>query len=172
MDAVAARQEDLAICRYPFEDQPDRRRLLARRTMVAYTSTDSTKTTVYVQPFPPTGAKYELLARGADGPHEVTWSADDKELFYNPRPGRIRGCHRHQAADICVQLSHGRAEIVHARPSQRATRVRRHSGRQVHRCGGGGTAPSATGLAQTVAAQMKINVVLNWFEELKQRVPR
>ena len=35
-----------------------------------------------------------------------------------------------------------------------------------------GTAPSATGLAQTVAAQMKINVVLNWFEELKQRVPR
>ena len=35
-----------------------------------------------------------------------------------------------------------------------------------------GSAPAAGGLAQTIATQMKVNVVLNWFEELRQRVPR
>ena len=42
---------------------------------------------VYVQPFPPTGAKYQVYAKDSDGGHHVLWSPDSKELFYNPRPG-------------------------------------------------------------------------------------
>ena len=56
---------------------------------VAYTSTERGTTTIYVQPFPATGAKYQLFAKGADSPHEVVWSPDGKELFYNPRAGEF-----------------------------------------------------------------------------------
>jgi len=31
--------------------------------------------------------------------------------------------------------------------------------------------PASTGAAPTAAGPRKINIVLNWFEELKQRVP-
>ena len=139
---------------------------------VAYTSTDSTRTTVYVQPFPPTGAKYELLARGADGPHEVTWSADDKELFYNPRQGGF------EAVTVIKQPTFAFSNptavprsFTLGPPNARRAYDVTPDGKFIG-VAAAGTAPSATGLAQTVAAQMKINVVLNWFEELRQRVPR
>ena len=54
---------------------------------VAYASADRNATTIYVQPFPPTGARYQLDRKGGDGPHEPVWSPDMKELFYNPRLG-------------------------------------------------------------------------------------
>jgi serine/threonine-protein kinase len=56
---------------------------------VAYatTGTGSTFSTVYVQPFPPTGATYQV-SRDDDGHHPV-WSRDGKELFYVPGPGRL-----------------------------------------------------------------------------------
>ena len=44
---------------------------------VAYTSTERGKTTIYVQPFPPPGAKYQLFAKGSDAPHE--WSGHQTE---------------------------------------------------------------------------------------------
>jgi eukaryotic-like serine/threonine-protein kinase len=139
---------------------------------VAYTSTDSTKTTVYVQPFPPTGAKYELLARGADGPHEVTWSADDNELFYNPRQGGF------EAVKVIKQPTFAFSNptavprsFTLGPPSARRAYDVTPDGKFIG-VAAAGTAPAAGGLAQTVAAQMKINVVLNWFEELRQRVPR
>ena len=53
----------------------------------AYSSDDlGPNVTVYVQPFPATGAKYQLLANGGS-PHHQLWSPDGKELFYNPRAG-------------------------------------------------------------------------------------
>ena len=57
---------------------------------VAYTQTEQ-EAHVVVQPDPPTGARYQLFAKGGDGPHEVTWSSDGKEIFYNPRPGGFEG---------------------------------------------------------------------------------
>ena len=44
------------------------------------------KQTIYVQPFPATGAKYQLVAKGLDTPCHPVWSPDGRELFYNPRP--------------------------------------------------------------------------------------
>ena len=56
---------------------------------VAYTSTERNSTTIYVQPFPDTGDKFQLVAKGSDNPHEVVWSPDGRELFYNAAPGRF-----------------------------------------------------------------------------------
>jgi len=41
---------------------------------------------VYVQPFPPTGAKYQISKNEDDG-HHLVWSPDGKELFFSPGPG-------------------------------------------------------------------------------------
>ena len=48
---------------------------------VAYTSTEGGQSpTVYVQPFPETGDKFQLVARGSDNPHEAVWSPDGYRL--------------------------------------------------------------------------------------------
>ena len=46
---------------------------------VAYTSTESGHPEVYVQPFPATGAKWQVSVRGGEQPR---WRQDGKELFY------------------------------------------------------------------------------------------
>jgi len=51
---------------------------------VAYVSTEAGRAQVYVQPFPPTGAKWQITT---DGGVEPKWSGDGKELFYLA-PGR------------------------------------------------------------------------------------
>jgi eukaryotic-like serine/threonine-protein kinase len=46
---------------------------------VAYTSTESGRPEVYVQPFPATGAKWQVSVSGGEQPR---WRKDGKELFY------------------------------------------------------------------------------------------
>ena len=46
---------------------------------VAYTSTESGRLEVYVQPFPATGAKWQVSPTGGEQPR---WRRDGKELFY------------------------------------------------------------------------------------------
>ncbi len=46
---------------------------------VAYTSTESGRPEVYVQPFPATGAKWQVSTAGGEQPR---WRRDGKELFY------------------------------------------------------------------------------------------
>ena len=56
---------------------------------VAYTVRERDAPTIYVQPFPATGDKYQLFVKTSDNtrnsPHKVNWSSDGKELFYIPR---------------------------------------------------------------------------------------
>src|SRR5215472_16567152 len=54
---------------------------------VAYQEINGTRTEVYVQPFPPTGERYQLPVRR--GNHHPLWSRDGKELFYVPGPGEF-----------------------------------------------------------------------------------
>ena len=56
---------------------------------VAYTVTKGDRTTIAVQPYPETGYPVQLVAKGADNPHEAVWSPNGKELFFNPAPGRF-----------------------------------------------------------------------------------
>jgi len=46
---------------------------------LAYRSNESGETQVYIQPFPPTGGKWQVSTKGGDEPQ---WRADGKELFY------------------------------------------------------------------------------------------
>ena len=46
---------------------------------VAYTSTESGRLEVYIQPFPATGAKWQVSTTGGEQPR---WRRDGKELFY------------------------------------------------------------------------------------------
>jgi serine/threonine-protein kinase len=135
---------------------------------IAYTSTQGSKTTVYVQPFPATGAKYEVLARAADGPHEVTWSPDGKELFHNPRPGGF------EAVPVITQPT-----FVFGNPSSvpRSFTLGPPSSRRNYDVTPDGkfvgvTAAGTAGSGSIANISVGMHVVLNWFEELKQRVPK
>jgi Tol biopolymer transport system component len=46
---------------------------------IAYVSNESSRDEVYVQPFPPTGAKYRVSSNGGTYP---TWRGDGRELFF------------------------------------------------------------------------------------------
>ena len=67
-------------------------RSLADGRWVAYASTDRGKQTVYVQPFPATGAKYQLVAKGLDTPSHPVWSPDGQRTFLQPETAGPRGC--------------------------------------------------------------------------------
>ena len=56
---------------------------------MAYSSLNPSGPTIYVQPFPPTGAKYQLLRAGRGSPHHPLWSADGKSLIFNARAGTL-----------------------------------------------------------------------------------
>ena len=53
---------------------------------MAYASREGRSTSaVYVQPFPPTGEKYQISKNAEDGHHPV-WSPDGAELLFHPGP--------------------------------------------------------------------------------------
>ena len=58
---------------------------------VAYTGSErgTNDTSLFVQPFPSTGEKYQLFAKRGDNPHHPRWSPDGKEIFYVPRVGGL-----------------------------------------------------------------------------------
>jgi eukaryotic-like serine/threonine-protein kinase len=131
---------------------------------VAYGSDESGTDAVYVQPFPATGSKFQI-SRGDVG-HHALWSRDGKQLFYIPGPGRFA------VVNVTTQPSFSVSAPV---PEPRAfnignaqTSPRNHDIGPDGRILGIVTAGQAA--SGPVAAQ-QINVVLNWFEELKQRVP-
>ena len=125
---------------------------------VAYQIGEKTEVegTTYVQPFPPTGTKYEI-ARGG----RPLWSRDGKELFFVPGPGRFMAVSVRTApsftftSPVAVPRGFGMAL-----PGAPRTFDMMPDGRIV----GIGAPQSGSGPAQ-------IHVVLNWFAELKARVP-
>jgi serine/threonine-protein kinase len=116
--------------------------------------------TTYVEPFPPTGTKYQI-ARGG----RPQWSRDGKELFYVPAPGQFMAVSvRTQPAltfsnPVAVPRGFGIADPGSPRPYDIMP-----DGRILGVGTSGQTAVGATGPAQ-------IYVVLNWFDDLKARVP-
>jgi serine/threonine-protein kinase len=126
---------------------------------------------IFVEPFPPTGARYQLTSMGGRDP---VWSPDGKELFFNTQ----------------VQSSANEGHLV-------SVDMRTESGFTFGQpkgisipgaiLGGNGRnyditpdgkqfvvvvpPPNAPGEPQTRRAPQEINVVLNWFTELQQRVP-
>jgi serine/threonine-protein kinase len=116
--------------------------------------------TTYVQPFPPNGAKYQI-ARGG----RPLWSRDGKELFYVPGPTQF------MAVAVRTQPNFTFSNPVavprgfgFASPTSPRTFDITPEGRIV----GIGTSGQSEG---GLSSPSQIHVVLNWFEELKARVP-
>jgi eukaryotic-like serine/threonine-protein kinase len=130
---------------------------------IAYSSNETGPNRVYVQPFPPTGAKYQVYAKDSDGGHHVVWSPDSKELFYNPRPGS------YEVVKVTTQPTVAFSNPTNVpRPFQTGPpQVRRPFDMMPNGKFVALATPGQTG----ATLQVEIHVVLNWFEELKQRVP-
>ena len=134
---------------------------------VAYASQEGrTSSAVYVQPFPPTGAKYQISKNGDDGHHPV-WSPDGDELVFSPGP-----VPHLNAVRVTTQPSFTFGEAMPV-PSpfqtsppdfERPYDISRDGQRFL------GLIDAAQTQAGAPAAP-QIQVVLNWFEELKARVP-
>ena len=130
----------------------------------AYEGGDSGSAKIYVQPFPPSGAKYEISE--GDGDARPLWSPDGKELFYLQNAGQLRLV----AVEVRTQpsVAFGKAtplpiEGIVAR-GQRSYDIT-PDGKQFLVM----IPPSEAGSVDTTTFQ--INVVLNWFDDLKQRAP-
>jgi Tol biopolymer transport system component len=120
---------------------------------------------VYVQPFPPTGAKYQI-SKNADAGHHPMWSPDGAELLFNPGQGSLN------AVRITTQPSFTVGEAMPVpHPFMSATpnfeRPYDISRDGQHFLGLIDAAQTQSG----APAAQQIQVVLNWFEELKARVP-
>jgi Tol biopolymer transport system component len=134
---------------------------------VAYASTEGSRnTTVFVQPFPATGDRFQLVAKGADNPHEVVWAPDGKELLYNAAPnGRFESV----AVTTTPVFAFGNPAVITKRFINAAPTARRAyditpSGRFVGLLQAGEAERGA-------AAAPQILFVLNWHEELKRLAP-
>jgi eukaryotic-like serine/threonine-protein kinase len=132
---------------------------------IAYQSTESGTQKVYVQPFPPTGAKYQVTTELAESP---LWAPDGKQLFYVSPIGNYSIVSR----DVQTQPN-----FTFGSPKQVV-------GLNGFQANGPGRPYDMTpdgkhfillmqnfGIESGDTRLSQINVVLNWFEELTQRVP-
>jgi serine/threonine-protein kinase len=127
---------------------------------LAYTSGDiGSAPSVFVQPFPATGAKY-LVSTGI---HPL-WSPNGKELFFSTR-GQF---------SVVGIVTHPSFAVGNTTPL-RSSAVARERGPGLPRETDILKDGNFVGIVTPEFAQSTptptINVVLNWFEELKQRVP-
>ncbi len=131
---------------------------------VAYASFVASRRTIYVQPFPATGDTYQL-PQGAGEPKHPRWSPDGTQLFYNPGPGQF------ESVSVTTRPTFGFGNRVAVpRPFPGAAPLTRRpyditpDGRFVSAIAAG---QSASGRPMAP----RIEVVLNWFEELRTRAP-
>jgi hypothetical protein len=132
---------------------------------VAYTTTGTTRgREVYVQPFPATGAtKYQISKTGNNS--SPVWSSNGKELLYSVGGGQ------YVAVSISIQPSFTFGSPVQLTRRFNATgRAMRNydvtpDGRFI------GIPLTGSLDPQSALINPQIQVVLHWFEELKQRVP-
>jgi eukaryotic-like serine/threonine-protein kinase len=118
---------------------------------------------VFVEPFPPTGAKYQV-SRDDDGHHPV-WTADGRELIYTRGPGQVAAVAITTAPTFSfsepVPLGAGMMSIS---PAQRRGHDPMPDGRRF--------VAAITARADGGPADVVGEVVVNWFEELKRLVER
>lgn len=118
---------------------------------------------VFVQPFPATGAKYQL-PMSRDNHHPV-WSHDGRELVYVPGPGEFASI----AVTTTPTFAFGNPSLIKQTLLNYPPGTPRQydvmpDGRIL-----GKLPPDQSSAGISTAPQMQI--VLNWFEELKQRLP-
>jgi Tol biopolymer transport system component len=130
----------------------------------AYLSDEAKIEQVYVQPFPPTGAKYQISREHS---HAPVWSPDGKELFYyevNARKVVAVPIQTQPSFSFGFPVPLPLEGILQAETIERQYDVSPDGNRFLV------LLPPTPGERASRPTQ-QVNVVLNWFEELKQRVP-
>ena len=122
-------------------------------------------TEVFVQPFPPTGAKYQISTEGGRAP---LWSPDGKQLFYHQA-----NTNRLLAVDVRTQpaFSFGKPTPFPIEGTVHPLAQRNYDITPDAKQFLVALPASATRADPARRSNAQINVVLNWLEELKQRVP-
>ena len=127
---------------------------------LAYVSNESGHPEVYVQPYPGPGGKWQISTEGGT---EVVWNRNGRELFY-------RSGNKMMALDITTQpsFSAGKPRMLFEGqyfaddwPLISAAYDVSPDGQRF----------LMVKTAEQASSPTQINVVLNWFEELKQKVP-
>jgi Tol biopolymer transport system component len=135
--------------------QPLQAEISSNGRWIAYHSAETPDVDVFVQPYPPTGAKYQI-SRG--GGHHAMWSKDGKRLYY------VKGSDQLMAVDVTADSTfhHGPPAPVNVSVAQPMNVSRTFD-----------ILPDGKRFIVNKSANTTpgINVVLNWLEELKQRVP-
>ncbi|HZI28946.1 MAG TPA: protein kinase [Gemmatimonadaceae bacterium] len=126
---------------------------------------------VFVQPFPPTGARYQISQTSENG-HHAMWSRDQKSLYYVPLYGQfvMRSITTQPSFTFGNPVQVPRAFPVAAPVTPRTFDIA-PDGRVI----GVIAVDSANRSGQSVpsiAAIDEVTVVINWFEELKAKVRR
>jgi serine/threonine-protein kinase len=128
---------------------------------VAYQAGEVFKNAVYVQPFPATGVTYQISKGLA---HEPLWSRDGNELFYSSARGGI------VAARVTMKPTFTFDQPT-ALPASWSTGGPT-SERRIDITPDGKLVKVITAEESTdIAGPLQIQVVLNWFEELKRLAP-
>jgi eukaryotic-like serine/threonine-protein kinase len=127
---------------------------------LAYASDESGRPEIYVQPFPGPGGKWLVSSEGGTEP---MWNPKGRELFY-------RSGNKMMAVDVATQpsFSAGKPRALfeggyanYKWPQANIAYGVSPDGQRFLMTNQSGEAPAPT----------QINVVLNWFEELKRRAP-
>jgi len=125
---------------------------------IAYASDESGRFEIYVRPFPSPGGKWQISNEGGTEP---VWNPRGRELFY-------RNGSKMMAVDIATQptFSAGKPKMLFEGPY--VATPRSFPDYDVSPDGQRFLMLKANEQAQPPG---QINVVMNWFEELKQKVP-
>jgi serine/threonine-protein kinase len=127
---------------------------------MAYTSEESGKSEVYVRPFPDVNkGKWQVSTSGGDAP---LWSPDGRELFYRNGDSVMAA-----AVQTETTFKPGKTEALFQGKYASSSWDINPDGKRFLMM------KEATSSGKPAAAETprKINIVVNWTEELKQRVP-
>ena len=132
---------------------------------LAYVSAETGRNEVYVQRFPDLGERHQI---STDGGVDPLWSPDGQALYYRGTGRYTLDDMRFVSIDPGSPFSVGNPQVLFARASFRPA----GGGRQHDITPDGQRFLMLSTRSETDAgASPQINVVLNWFEELKARVP-
>ncbi len=126
---------------------------------LAYTSNESGRFEIYVQPYPGPGGKWQISTEGGTEP---VWNPNGRELFY-------RSGDKMMAVDVTTQLSFSVGKPRMLFEGQFVPAPATFPNYDVSADGERFLMLKPSESAGEAPTQ--INVVLNWFEELKRRVP-
>jgi dipeptidyl aminopeptidase/acylaminoacyl peptidase len=131
---------------------------------IVYMSVESGQPEIYVEPFPPTGSKYQITTTGGMSP---LWSPDGKQIFYIGITGPQRQL---SSVDVHTQPSFGFANPTKLPIGRIASRAAMNRPYDITPDGKEFLIVYRDSNAFEAPAQRQIRITLNWLEDLKRRL--